>query len=69
MGWNSPGYHHLIMSDGTIHNLQPIERSSNGAAGFNANSIHISYISPSKDIHFGTFYYYLFFSFTFLEPG
>ena len=44
MGWNSPGYHHLIMSDGTIHNLQPIERSSNGAAGFNANSIHISYV-------------------------
>ncbi len=44
MGWNSPGYHHLIMPDGTIHNLQPIERPSNGAAGFNANSIHISYV-------------------------
>lgn len=44
LGWKSPGYHHIIMPDGTVVNLQPIEQPSNGVAGHNANSIHISYI-------------------------
>jgi N-acetylmuramoyl-L-alanine amidase len=42
--WKSPGYHYLIEANGTVHNLQPITLPSNGVAGFNANSIHISYI-------------------------
>jgi N-acetylmuramoyl-L-alanine amidase len=42
--WMSPGYHFLIRADGTYENLQPIEKPSNGVAGHNANSIHISYI-------------------------
>lgn len=42
--WKSPGYHHIIVPDGTIANLLPIEEVSNGVAGHNANSIHISYI-------------------------
>jgi len=44
MKWKSPGYHYLIEKNGTIHNLQPIELPSNGVAGYNQNSIHISYI-------------------------
>ena len=44
LGWKSPGYHYLIDKDGNIHNLQPIERPSNGVAGHNKNSIHVSYI-------------------------
>lgn len=42
--WRSPGYHFLIEANGTVHNLQPINLPSNGVAGHNANSIHISYI-------------------------
>jgi N-acetylmuramoyl-L-alanine amidase len=43
-GWKDPGYHHIIKADGTIVNLQPIEKPSNGVKGHNANSIHISYV-------------------------
>lgn len=43
LGWKSPGYHHLINSDGTVDNILPIEQVSNGVAGYNSNSIHISY--------------------------
>lgn len=44
LGWKNPGYHYLIKADGTAVNLHPIEKPSNGVAGHNANSIHISYI-------------------------
>lgn len=43
-GWKDPGYHHLIMPNGTIHDLQPIEKIANGVLGYNENSIHISYV-------------------------
>lgn len=43
-GWKRPGYHHLIDPSGKVHDLLPIETPSNGAAGHNYNSIHISYI-------------------------
>lgn len=46
--WKSPGYHHLIDKKGLIYDLQPIEKPSNGVAGFNSNSIHISYIGGLK---------------------
>lgn len=42
--WKKPGYHFLIKADGTILNLLPIEEISNGVAGHNSDSIHISYI-------------------------
>lgn len=44
LGWNSPGYHVLVEPDGTAHELLNIALPSNGVKGFNANSIHISYI-------------------------
>lgn len=44
LGWKDPGYHHIIKPDGEIVDLQPISKTSNGVAGYNANSIHISYI-------------------------
>lgn len=43
-GWINPGYHHLIKPNGEIVDLLPIEEVSNGVAGFNSVSIHISYI-------------------------
>lgn len=42
--WKSPGYHWIIKADGEAVSLLPIEKPSNGVAGHNANSIHISYI-------------------------
>jgi N-acetylmuramoyl-L-alanine amidase len=42
--WKSPGYHVLIEASGKVHQLQPIALPTNGVAGYNANSIHISYI-------------------------
>lgn len=44
LGWKSPGYHYIITPDGVVHSLQPIDKPSNGVAGHNANSIHISYV-------------------------
>lgn len=44
LGWKSPGYHHIIKPNGEIVDLLPIDQISNGVAGHNANSIHISYI-------------------------
>lgn len=44
LGWRNPGYHFLIEADGTVNNLLPIEKVSNGVRGFNQVSVHISYI-------------------------
>jgi len=44
LGWRDPGYHFIIEPNGVITNLQPIEKMANGVAGYNQNSIHISYI-------------------------
>jgi N-acetylmuramoyl-L-alanine amidase len=44
LGWKSPGYHFIIKPDGSVVNLLPIDHPSNGVAGHNAHSIHISYI-------------------------
>ena len=42
--WKNPGYHWIIKADGHAVNLLPIEEVSNGVAGHNSDSIHISYI-------------------------
>jgi N-acetylmuramoyl-L-alanine amidase len=44
LGWKSPGYHHIIKPNGEVVDLLPIEKPSNGVAGHNHDSIHISYI-------------------------
>ena len=42
--WSNPGYHFIIEANGNIRSLQPVEKPSNGVAGFNANSIHVCYV-------------------------
>lgn len=42
--WRRPGYHFLIEANGNVVKLQDIDEPTNGVAGFNRNSIHISYI-------------------------
>jgi N-acetylmuramoyl-L-alanine amidase len=41
--WKSVGYHYLIDADGTITQLADESQITNGVAGFNKVSIHISY--------------------------
>lgn len=43
LGWKSYGYHYLISKNGVVENITPIEKPSNGVAGYNHNSIHICY--------------------------
>ena len=42
--WKNVGYHYIIEADGKVTQLSPIERPTNGVAGFNSSSIHISYV-------------------------
>jgi N-acetylmuramoyl-L-alanine amidase len=42
--WKSPGYHYMIKADGEIVNTLPIDKISNGVAGWNSQIINISYI-------------------------
>lgn len=44
LGWRNPGYHFIIRRDGIIIQLQSIDKIANGVAGYNLQSIHISYI-------------------------
>lgn len=44
LGWKMPGYHFIVMPDGEIVSLLPIEQVSNGVAGFNSVSINIAYL-------------------------
>ncbi len=44
LGWKRVGYHYIIEADGKVTQLSDIEQPTNGVAGYNANSIHISYI-------------------------
>ncbi len=44
LGWKNPGYHIIIAADGTCHRLLDDALVSNGVAGHNAHSLHVSYI-------------------------
>lgn len=44
LGWKSPGYHRVIDASGKIHILSEYEKPTNGVAGYNSQSVHISYI-------------------------
>ncbi|RPD46790.1 N-acetylmuramoyl-L-alanine amidase [Hymenobacter sediminis] len=44
LGWKNPGYHILISPDGRSTRLLADELVSNGVAGHNARSLHVSYI-------------------------
>lgn len=44
LGWKSPGYHKVIVPNGTIIVLAPDTAICNGVAGHNSDSLHVSYI-------------------------
>ena len=39
-----PGYHFIVLPDGTVVQLLPIEEVSNGVKGFNSVLINIAYL-------------------------
>lgn len=43
-GWRNPGYHYVIMPDGTVRQLLGEEKVSNGVQGYNQTSINVAYI-------------------------
>jgi len=43
-GWKNPGYHIMVRPDGSWTQLQDFNRITNGVAGINSTSLHISYI-------------------------
>jgi N-acetylmuramoyl-L-alanine amidase len=43
-GWTNPGYHIIVRPDGSWTQLQDFNRITNGVAGINSTSLHISYI-------------------------
>lgn len=43
-GWKQPGYHYVVKPDGTIIDMLPENEVANGVKGYNANSIHVSWI-------------------------
>lgn len=42
--WDMPGYHFIIDKEGICTQLADISEITNGARGYNANSLHIAYI-------------------------
>jgi len=42
--WRSPGYHIIITPDGRLHRLAEDAAVTNGVAGHNSASLHVSYI-------------------------
>ena len=44
LGWKNPGYHYIIKRNGEIVKINDEANISNGVAGNNRYSIHISYI-------------------------
>jgi N-acetylmuramoyl-L-alanine amidase len=47
--WKSPGYHIIITPDGSWTQLSDFNNVTNGVAGINSTSIHVSYIGGIND--------------------
>lgn len=43
-GWNTGGYHRIIETNGEVRKIYDFDRVTNGVAGYNSVSLHISYV-------------------------
>lgn len=43
-GWKNPGYHYVIMPDGTTRQLLGEEKVSNGVKNYNSTAINVAYV-------------------------
>lgn len=44
LGWSAPGYHYIIKPSGEVVRLLTEDKPSNGVAGYNSQTVNISYI-------------------------
>lgn len=44
LGWKRPGYHYIIPMSGELVKLAELDTITNGAKGYNEDSIHIAYV-------------------------
>lgn len=49
--WSRPGYHYVVSKDGTVTQLWPEEKYSNGVVGKNMNSINVAWIGGIDKQH------------------
>ena len=42
-GWKAPGYHYFIEADGSIIEMWPEDKITNGVKGYNSVSINVAY--------------------------
>lgn len=49
--WSRPGYHYVISADGTITNIWPESKYSNGVKNMNSTSINIAWIGGVDKQH------------------
>lgn len=50
-GWNAPGYHYVVKTDGNIIRMLKESQVANGVKGYNANSIHVAWIGGIDKQH------------------
>lgn len=43
-GWTNPGYHYVVLPDGSVHQLLAVEEVSNGVQGYNSTAINVAYL-------------------------
>ena len=43
-GWKNPGYHYVVMPDGTISQMLGEQFVSNGVKGYNSTSVNVAYV-------------------------
>ena len=43
-GWKNPGYHYVVLKDGTIRQMLDERYVSNGVKGYNSTSINVAYV-------------------------
>ncbi len=43
-GWKNPGYHYVVLADGTVRQLLGEESVSNGVKGYNATAVNVAYM-------------------------
>lgn len=42
-GWKNPGYHYVVLADGSIEQMLSEEQVSNGVKGYNSTSVNVAY--------------------------
>ena len=43
-GWKAPGYHYVVMPDGSVEQMLGEDKVSNGVRGYNLGAINIAYV-------------------------